>query len=76
MIATKTNQDQQEFYVVHPLFDKPEDKCDPATLGRIQMSPSVKVSLMALRSYLIAMILLLVYHFLDLAGLFGHHLTK
>jgi hypothetical protein len=35
------------------------------------MTASVKVSLMALRGYLVLMILLVLYHVIDLAGVFG-----
>ncbi len=44
--------------------------------GRIEMSKSVKVSLTLLRVYLIAMMLMLCYHLLDLAGVFGAHIAK
>lgn len=76
MIATKSEPETQEFFVVHPLFDVQEQKCDPAQLGRIEMSKSVKVSLTLLRVYLIAMMLMLCYHLLDLAGVFGAHIAK
>ena len=58
------------FEVIHPLFDKPEVKCDPSSLGAMHMSKSVRVSLVVLRGYLILMGLLLGYHMLDLAGVF------
>jgi len=64
------------YEIVHPLFDKPEEKRSPEGLGKIKMSRSVKVSLFALRVYLILMFVLLGYHMLDLAGTFGHHLVK
>jgi hypothetical protein len=37
------------------------------------MTTSVKLSLMALRGYLILMMFLVLYHVLDLAGVFGPH---
>jgi hypothetical protein len=74
MIAQK--EKPTDFYVIHPLFDKPEQKCDPSALGLMKMSKSVKLSLTLLRVYLIVMMLMLTYHLLDLAGLFGHHLAK
>lgn len=61
------------FTVVHPIFDEPEKKCDPSNLGLMQMSKSVKISLLLLRIYLIVMGLMLGYHMLDLAGIFGRH---
>jgi hypothetical protein len=60
------------FVVVHPLDDVPEVKRTPEGLGHMPMSPSVLMSLMALRGYLIGMGLLVLYHCLDLAGVFGH----
>ncbi|TAM84785.1 MAG: hypothetical protein EPN47_01345 [Acidobacteria bacterium] len=42
--------------------------------GGIPMTRSVRCSLISLQAYLIAMKLLLFYHVLDLAGLFGNHL--
>lgn len=59
--------------VVHPLFDSPEQKLDTDRLPPMVMTRSVKLSLMALRGYLILMTLMLAYHFLDLAGILGHH---
>jgi hypothetical protein len=47
--------------VIHPLDDTPELKCDPDRLGRMALRPVVKWSLLALRSYLIVMILLVGY---------------
>lgn len=60
------------FLVVHPLDDAPEGKVDTTSLGPIRMTTSVKLSLMALRAYLFLMTLLLLYHVLDLSGLFKH----
>ena len=37
------------------------------------MTWSVRISLLSLRAYLVLMVLLVFYHVLDLAGLFGHH---
>ncbi len=73
-MVTMTNVNNDRFfYVVHPLDDVQEEKCNAETLGPMAMTPSVKWSLMALRGYLIVMTLLLLYHVLDLAGLFGAH---
>jgi hypothetical protein len=57
------------FAVVHPLDDVVETKVDTSTLGPMPMTPSVRLSLMALRGYLILMMLLVLYHVLDLAGI-------
>jgi hypothetical protein len=62
---------ENHFVVVHPLHDRPEEKVDTENLGPMPMTTSVRLSLMALRGYLILMVLLVFYHCLDLAGLFG-----
>jgi hypothetical protein len=59
--------------VVHPLFDEPEEKVDTVDIPPMQLTRTVKFSLLALRAYLIVMAVMLVYHFLDLAGILGHH---
>jgi hypothetical protein len=64
---------EKHFLVVHPLDDVRETKIDTSTLGVMPMTASVKASLMALRGYLIVMMLLLLYHVLDLAGVFARH---
>jgi hypothetical protein len=61
------------YIVVHPLDDRPEEKVDTSILGPMPMTTTVKLSLMALRGYLILMVLLVVYHCVDLAGLFSNH---
>lgn len=61
----------EHFVVVHPLDDVPEKKIDTFALGPMPMTASVKLSLMALRGYLVLMILLVLYHVMDLAGAFG-----
>lgn len=64
---------ENHYVVVHPLDDQPEEKVDTSALGPMTMTASVKLSLMALRGYLILMVLLVIYHCADLAGLFGKH---
>ena len=61
---------QGHFVVIHPLDDIPEEKVDTAALRPMPMTASVKLSLMALRGYLILMMLLVLYHVMDLAGAF------
>ncbi len=56
------------FRIVHPLNDEPEQKFDPDALGPMAMSRSVKTSLFLLRFYLIAMVVLVGYRVLELAG--------
>jgi hypothetical protein len=62
------------FHVVHPLDDVPEEKLCPARLnmGLMHMSGSRRWSLLALRAYLIVIVLLVSYRGLDLAGVFAH----
>jgi hypothetical protein len=62
---------KEHFVVVHPLDDAPEKKIDTLALGPMPMTVSVKVSLLALRGYLVLMMLLVLYHVMDLAGAFG-----
>jgi len=59
------------FLVIHPLDDLPEQKVDTAHLGPMPMMRSVRISLMALRTYLVLMTLLVLYHVADLAGVFS-----
>ena len=61
------------FIVVHPLDDVAEQKVDTSVLGAMPMTTSVKASLMALRGYLAVMMLLVLYHVIDLAGVVGRH---
>jgi hypothetical protein len=67
---SKITAPQKDFLVVHPLDDVPEQKREVDKLGPIHMTPTVRWSLIALRSYLILMGLLLAYHMAELAGWF------
>jgi hypothetical protein len=70
-MATMQNSYSSEcFRVIHPLHDEPETKCESEGLGPIEMTQSVRVSLIVLRAYLLAMAGMLFYHVLDLAGIF------
>jgi hypothetical protein len=62
---------ENHFVVVHPLDDQPEQKIDTSALGPMPMTTTVKLSLLALRGYLVLMMLLVLYHVMDLAGAFG-----
>ena len=77
-MATMTNRIELDepdnyFVVIHPLDDVPEEKVDIENLGPMEMTLSVRLSLLSLRAYLVLMMALVFYHVLDLAGLFGHH---
>jgi hypothetical protein len=67
------NLPENHYLVVHPLDDQPEAKVDTSALGPMPMTTSVRLSLMALRGYLVLMVLLVLYHCADLAGVFGKH---
>lgn len=56
------------FRIVHPLDDEPEAKCDPDALGAMHMGRTSRLSLLALRFYLIAMIALVGYRVVEAAG--------
>ncbi len=68
MASIQNSYSPEYFRVVHPLNDEPETKCSTEGLGRITMTPTVRVSLKLLRGYLIVMTGMLLYHVLDLAG--------
>ncbi len=72
MIAQPKNS-LEALGVVHPLFDKPEQKRSAEGLGPMKMSPSVRWMLLSLRAYLVLMFGLLAYHVLQLAGHLAHH---
>jgi hypothetical protein len=69
MATMHINPGVEGFRVIHPLDDVAEQKCSTEGLGKIRMTPAVRVSLAALRGYLILMTLMLGYHVLDLSGL-------
>jgi hypothetical protein len=71
--STVTEVPEDHFVVVHPLDDVPEQKLNSSGLSAMPMTTSVKLSLMTLRGYLILMMFLVLYHVLDLAGVFGPH---
>jgi hypothetical protein len=72
-MATMKNEIADHFLVIHPLDDVREEKVDTENLGPMAMTRSVRVSLLSLRAYLVLMMILVLYHVLDLAGWFGHH---
>jgi hypothetical protein len=60
-------------FVVHPMFDAPEEKRSGEGLGLMQMTPKVRLCLFGLRAYVFLMTGMLGYHLLDQAGVFHHH---
>lgn len=63
--------DDRDYLVVHPLDDVEEQKVETKHLGPMRMTPAVRLSLLALRAYLVLMMLLVLYHVLGLAGVLG-----
>ncbi len=63
--------EEREYRVIHPLDDVQEQKIETEYLGPMRMTPTVRISLLALRGYLVLMTVLVLYHVLDLAGVFG-----
>jgi hypothetical protein len=63
--------DDRRFLVIHPLDDVHEQKVETKHLGHMKMTPAVRLSLIALRGYLLLMMVLVLYHAPDLAGLFA-----
>jgi hypothetical protein len=69
-MASIANTDDLGFYVIHPLDDEPEEKFSTEGLGRMSLSPAVRISLTALRFYLVLMMILVLYKVLTIAGVF------
>lgn len=61
MKDTNIQENETWLDVVHPLDEAPEEKVDVANLGPMPMTRTVRWSLMALRGYLIFMILLVIF---------------
>ena len=72
MESVQNSCQTEDFRVVHPLEDVPEQKCVSEGLGQIAMTPSVRLSLKILRGYLLLMTAMLLFHVLDLAGVLKH----
>jgi hypothetical protein len=70
MVLNNT-MDERDFLVIHPLDDVQEKKVETKHLGPTRMTLTVRISLLALRGYLVLMMLLVLYHVLDLAGVFA-----
>jgi hypothetical protein len=63
---------ENHYLVIHPLDDIHEQKADTSNLGAMPMTESVKLSLLALRGYLVLMFVLVIYHAVDIAGWIHH----
>jgi hypothetical protein len=74
--SNEVDDDNKVYYVIHPLDDEPEEKRDPSTLGPMHLSKGEKLSLYALRGYLVLMLFLAGYRVLGMAGVLGPHLVR
>jgi hypothetical protein len=69
LMRNKANYNKNCFYVIHPLDDQIEEKCQIEGLGLMALSPTVKYSLISLRLYLILMVVLVFYRVLHEMGI-------
>jgi hypothetical protein len=67
-LANKAILNDNCYFVVHPLYDAPEEKCNTEGLGLMPLSRAVKYSLLSLRLYLILMGGLVFYRVLHETG--------
>lgn len=65
----KLSPNEECFYVIHPLDDQAEEKCNTEGLGLMPLSPAVKYSLLSLRLYLFLMVGLVAYRAIHEIGL-------
>jgi|GEM_PF-1080098 hypothetical protein len=72
-LATQPTPNETGLYVIHPLDDIHEQKCTSEGLGLMQLTTTARISLAALRVYLIAMTCIILYRTLTLAHVFTHH---
>lgn len=70
-MVLENTMEERDFLVIHPLDDVQEQKVETKHLGPMKMTPAVRISLLALRGYVVLMMLLVLYHVLDLAGMFS-----
>jgi hypothetical protein len=70
-MVLENTKEERGFRVIHPLDDVQEQKVETRHLGPMKMTPAVRISLLVLRGYMVLMMLLVLYHVLDLAGMFS-----
>jgi hypothetical protein len=70
-MVLENTMEERDFLVIHPLDDLEEQKVETKHLGPMKMTLAVRISLLVLRGYLVLMMLLVLYHVLDLAGMFS-----
>ena len=66
-LALEEMEVKNHFVVIHPLDDLPETKIDTSSLGPMPMIRTVKLSLLALRAYLLLMCGLVLVQFIRMA---------
>ena len=69
-LATQPTPNETQLYVIHPLDDIQEQKCTSEGLGLMHLTPTVRIALTALRVYLIAMTLIILYRVATLTHVF------
>lgn len=72
-LATTPIHHDATHYVIHPLDDIREQKCTSEGLGLMHLTLTARISLAALRVYLIAMTCIILYRTLTLAHVLTHH---
>lgn len=72
MIAVKEPTTIEEFVIVHPLYDVPEEKHSTDLVGKRKLGRGTRVSLILLRAYVIAMGCVLAFHMFHLASASAH----
>jgi len=60
------------YRVIHPLHDAPEAKCNADHLGPMQLTPGCRIALIAVRCYLVAIMLMGGYRVVTLLGNLKH----
>jgi hypothetical protein len=66
--AIPTTVGRKGFVVIHPLYDAPEAKCDLEHLGPMKLSRGCRIALVAVRFYLVAIMLMGAYRVVTLLG--------
>ena len=63
---------ERGFVVIHPLHDAPEAKRSADHLGPLQLSPGCRIALIAVRFYLVAILLMGAFRIVTLLGAARH----
>jgi len=60
------------YTVIHPLHDAPEAKCSADRLGPMKLTPGCRLALVAVRFYLVAIMVMGAYRVVTLMGTIKH----